>query len=133
MKGKITISRYHGSEAGISIEIQDEASRIRFIRAEMGLKEFAEAITGLGCCAIEFDAFGLEHVGKVRVTERRSIRCPLDSYDRTNLAAWLREHGKEDGWIVNDYLGSQGSITRDGNVTVLNYQVVKYVEQEPAK
>jgi hypothetical protein len=80
--GKITISKWTGrdDEKGMSLELVDVKSHLT-IRVEMGLREFAEAITGTGYmdCEIEFpepSAFGL--LGKTM--EVKSVPLPYDEY-----------------------------------------------------
>ena len=72
---------------------------------------------------------GLEHVGKKKVTEPRTAIAPksIPSHSRDELRAWLQENRQEDGWIIDSYLGSQNSVTRDQGETVLRYSVFKYV------
>lgn len=114
----------------INITLTDESSGIQFVDISMSYAAFGELVTGGSYMLVDAELRGLENVGKKFVHERRSIYCPLTStYPREPLEEWLRENGKEDGWIINPYLGSQGSITRKPNLPgmTLNYQVFKYV------
>ncbi len=128
MKGKITISRC--SDDTIRFQIEDAASRIVFFSGSMKPEAFGSAITGLAYQDIEFKIRGARHIGKIVVTEKRSVLCPLKTYDRELLRQWLVENMKEEGWTLNPYLGSQNSIVREGGELRLNYSVIKYVEQE---
>lgn len=129
MKIKGTLSISYRQDA-IGIRIHDEASRIEFVDAEISHEEFARALGSLqhrpfiGC-----EVRGLSNVGKRRITERRSIECPLKNYERTVLEGWLLENAQESGWIVNAYLGAQGSIDRSNGKVHLNYSVTKFVEE----
>jgi len=96
----------------------------------MDYAQFALAITGLSHADMTFKTRGLEKVGKKRILEKRSIVCPLKTYDRDDLRSWLEENGKEEGWTVLSYLGSQTSIKRTEEGTVLNYSVEKYISPE---
>lgn len=126
--GRVTITR--DSNDIVRISFRDECSRIEFAEARMTVEDFGFAITGLAEQPASVEVRGLEYVGKRQVNESRSIECPLKTYDREELSAWLMENAREDGWIVNGYLGSQGSVGyRDGK-TILNYGVTKYVEAE---
>ncbi len=128
----ITISRHHGNREGkIGITIRDEKSRIQFVDAEIGLSDFAEALTGLAEVPVNAEVRGLEFVGKVKVREDRSIVCPLACYDREKLSQWLRENAKEEGWMIDDYLGSKGSTESHEKGQLLRYAVFKFVDEGP--
>lgn len=94
----------------------------------MGFADFAQALTGLS----ELDATAtvrrLDVVGMKKVIEPRTIECPLKGYDRKELTSWLEENAKEDGWIIDTYLGSQGSVRYTDAGCVLNYRVFKYID-----
>ena len=126
---KLTISRPQRSDGRkyISLTITDEISRIQFLDAEIELGAFAEALTGLAYVPMEGELRGLEHIGKTRVTEKREVVCPLNCFDRAELAAWLAENAQESGWTVNTYLGSQGSVrSHESGGQTLRYSVTKY-------
>jgi hypothetical protein len=125
MKAGVTISR--GSDDMVRIRFRDESSGIEFASVALTLEKFAHAITGFAGCRGELEVHGLDWVGKQRVTEQRQIECPLDSYDREKLREWLENNAQEEGWILNSYLGSQDSISRNSGKTVLNYSVRKYI------
>ena len=134
MKAQVTICR--SSREEIHIEIMERESRIQFVDLRMTCDAFAKAITGLGAQEATLEVRGLEHVGKKRVREGREIVCPLDTYDKGVLGAWLRENAKEDGWEIDDYLSSQKSITRVEGKTLLRYSVEKFIDppqEEEAK
>lgn len=126
MKGKVTISR--DSNDRVRIRFRDEASGIEFAEASLSVEAFGYAVTGLSEQEADLNVKGLQCVGKLRVFERREIDCPLDTYNKDVLSAWLKENAKEDGWILDAYLGSQNSISRRDGITVLRYGVIKYVE-----
>lgn len=125
IKATIAISRTSHGE--IKIHFSDKASRVGFLEVTLTPAEFTNAITGLYGQEVPAIVRGLDKVGKTLVRGNRTLKCPLDSWDKTVLSAWLEENGKEDGWIVSSYLGSQNSIVRKDNETHLNYEVYKYV------
>lgn len=128
----ITISRPSGGRSEyISIQIECENSQARFCELEIPLGSFAAALTGLGYVKCSAEVRGLEVVGKFRVTENRTIACPLDTYDKKELTEWLRSNAQEDGWILNTCLGSQNSVSRTEGGTMLRYHVTKFVDQKP--
>jgi hypothetical protein len=98
------------------------------VEFEMKLADFAAALTGLAFVPGDMRVAGLAVVGKQRVSERRSIECPLDTYDKKELSQWLVENAQEEGWTLNTYLGSQTSVTRRDDKTILQYSVTKFVE-----
>lgn len=126
MKINVGVSIGRNSKDEIKLTFTDEASNIQFLDVRMTPEQFAMAITGLSGIEVQAEARELEVVGKTRITERRSIECPLDTYDRKELTEWLKEHGKEEGWIVAPYLGSQSSIARRGDKVILNYSVYRF-------
>lgn len=130
LKAKVTISRitYSDHEA-VNISIEDVSSGIQFAELELSAEAFGLAITGLSYREADLTVRGLQYIGKRRVTEKRTIECPLTTYDRTKLESWLRENAQEEGWIVNTYLGSQPSVSYKEGKTFLNYSVTKYVDE----
>lgn len=127
MKGKITISRC--SDDSVRIGITDDASGIDFVEAIMTKEAFASALFGLAYVPVNIDVIGLEHVGKKRIYEKRTVVCPLDGWaDRETLRKWLEDNCEEEGWILDSYLGSQSSISYKNGKTVLHYGVTKYVD-----
>lgn len=128
MKGRLTISRNNFDV--IKIAIRDEASRTEFVVAEMTPETLALAITGMSEIEVVLKVQHLDRVGKLRIIEARSIDCPLQSLEKEEMRAWLRANAQEDGWILDDYLGSQSSVSplKDGKGYSLNYRVVKYVD-----
>jgi hypothetical protein len=94
--------------------------------------DFGQSITGLAYVDGELTVRDLDKVGRQLVVEKRRAVCPLNTYEKEALQAWLIENAQEDGWIVDSYLGSQRSVDREGDSTVLNYSVRKYVPIEGA-
>lgn len=128
---KISITRPSWSDGkkAISITITDEASRVEFFDGEITLEDFAECVTGHGFKEIIAEVRGLDAVGKTRVKEDRSIEYTgPKTYKRDEYRAWLEENGKENGWIIDSYLGSQTSISHKGDKTFLNYSAHKFIE-----
>lgn len=126
LSAAVTISRR--SDGVITIEFVDQTSRIRFAEVEMSPEEFANAVTGFGYRPAKLTVTGLEFVGKVPLTESRTIEYPNKCYSRAEMSEWLKDNAREDGWFIDTYLGSQSSVIyRDGK-TILNYTVTKYVD-----
>jgi len=127
-KGLITITRNSNDE--VNIRLKDSASRTEFVDVSLSLRDYALLLTGLSHVEVAGEVRGLDKVGKTRVTERRSITCPIESHDKKALTQWLIDNCQEDGWQLDSYLGSQGSVVYKDGVTVLNYSVTKYVEED---
>jgi hypothetical protein len=126
MKAKVTISR--ASDDKVRIRIRDEASGIEFAEVSLSIEAYGYVVTGLSEQPADLEVRGLQWVGKKRISEPRRIVCPLDTYNKEALSAWLEENGQEEGWLVSTYLGSQKSVSRTPEGTVLNYSVTKYVD-----
>ena len=125
----VTISRNSSDE--IHIIIRDNRSGISFVNVNMALADFALALTGLSQVEAAAEVSGLNNVGKVRVTENRSVVYTGGSdYDKNAQQKWLIENCQEEGWILNAYLGRQGSVTYQGDTTTLNYSVTKFVDPQ---
>lgn len=125
MKAKVTISR--GSDDKVRISFEDAASHIEFATVSLSPEAFGHAVTGLSMQEGELEVRGLEFVGRRRITERRQIVCPIKSYDKSVLTAWLNENAQEEGWLLSTYLGSQSSVSHVEGGTLLRYSVTKYV------
>lgn len=129
-RGNISITR--SSNHVINIRLRDKASRTEFVDVQMTLEDFASAVTGLAAVDVFGDVRGLDRVGKVKVLESRQTTYPGNSYDdRAKQESYIVENCQEEGWELLPALRSQGSIKKGTNgETLLNYSVVKYVEQE---
>jgi hypothetical protein len=92
----------------------------------MTLESFASAITGLSFVEAPAEVRRLDVVGKKKISERRSVICPISTYDKEILKVWLIENCKEDGWELDAYLGSQNSVGYVKDGTKLNYSVFRY-------
>lgn len=116
MKGHISILRVspgHGDQF-IQIQIEDAASGCRFIETNIALKDFAEAITGIGHLPCEFEVRGLEVLGKVREVKREVLPAINSELHRSCREAAAREivsRHEQDGWVGHwrDLLNSNNS------------------------
>lgn len=127
IQANVSISR--DSRETIRIRITDSTSRIQFVELKMSPHDFAMATTGFSFVPVEAIVTGLEHVGMQKVSEPRTVDCPLKTYDTNELRAWLIDNAQEPGWTLDAYLGSQGSISTplSGNGRTLRYRVYKFV------
>lgn len=129
MKFNLSISR--NSKERIYIEVICNESRARFLQLDLSLEEYAQVITGLSHLEVEGEVKDLDKVGKTKVREQRSVVVAEDigRQPKEQLEDWLTRNCSEDGWILNTYLNSQGSVVYNGvDKYTINYSVYKYVE-----
>lgn len=129
---RLSISKVSGGggvDGGyINLRLSDEASGIQFVDIEMSFKTFGEIVSGGSHTKVAAELRGLQYVGKQRVREDRSVLCPLKSgYPREPLEEWLTANCQEEGWIIDPYLGSQGSVTTQKDGLLLRYNVHKFI------
>lgn len=121
----MTISRRSDNMVCVTVQCTD--SRVQFLELEFTPHDFGMMLTGLSCMdATVAEVHGLENVGKKRVTEQRSVICPLEDYDRKVLGKWLEQNCEEEGYTLSTYLGSQNSVMREENGQRLNYSVSRF-------
>lgn len=135
---KLTISRPscgNGDEY-IMIQIQDCISRERFVELKIGLREFAEAITGLSQVACSATVRGLDHVGKRKETTKQRIPIPKHACDsRQDSKNYILQLKPPHGWILDTYLDAKDSIILNGDTNIVeefpmvaNVHYYRYVE-----
>ena len=104
LKGKISINRPSYSDIDhpevITIELTDATSGCRFLEVEIGVAEFAKALTGLSYTDCEFE-LNAKNVGKVH--EHQVVIVPVDSSYvphgmREKIAARILKPFEVDGW-----------------------------------
>lgn len=126
IQGNITISK--DSRNIVRVRLQCEESRAVFAEAELTLEQFAQVITGLACVEVPIEVRNLGVVGKRKISEKRSAKFPLKYYKTEELRKWLLGNCQEEGWRIDDYLGSQTSVEYADDGAVLNYRVFRYEE-----
>ena len=127
------ISIHRSNTGEIKITIQDNDSRVILARVEMDAAQFTDALFGLAHVDVRCETGRLEHIGKVRVSEPRSVRSGISGYDKDKHIEWLKENCQEPGWFIDGYLGSQNSISFDkGEYPLLRYRAFKFVDKEPS-
>lgn len=130
----VNVSITRDSRDAIRISFQDEASNIRFVSVSMTPHDFAMAVTGLSHVEAKATVCGLRNVGLKKISQKRQAECPLTNSDRKELTQWLLDNCQEDGWTINGYLGSQGSVGHyDGGSRTLNYSVYRYADEESSE
>jgi len=129
IKGQITISRpYGGSDSYINITIEDDTSNIEFVDLEIGLKEFAEALTGMSNQKCDIELRGLENLGKKH--EHDVIEFPMPEVEWGKRDSVAFEEAKKhvpDGWEVSSYFGSQTSFFFKEDKKFARANIFRYV------
>lgn len=114
-----------------ALRITDQNSKVGFLTIYITPEQFADLVSSR---YVKADAtiLGADKIGKKHVSERRSVVCPLQAYEKSALRQWIIDNCQEDGWTVFAPLDSQQSIIRneDGAKT-LSYLVYKYVDINP--
>ena len=133
IKGKITVSRpsYGDGREKIEITIEDRNAVISFLEIHMNLDDFAKCITGeyVDC---EFEARGLDNVGKVRETKTIKFKI-ADDYiysGRKPLAIEKAKKHTPDGWVASEYYGSQNSFFIKLNEQWATTSITRWVDNE---
>lgn len=126
----VTISRVTGDEVRIRISIRDNASRQEFVEVYLNPADFAMAVTGLAMVDAKGSVCGLDHVGRFKETKSATLKAP--SYNREEATAYVEAHGGEEGWFVDSYLGSRGSLVVKTDGTYAHYSLYRYVDKDPS-
>jgi hypothetical protein len=127
LKCGLKISRYtsNNREPGVTIEINDEDSRVTLCSLDLTLAQFGEAITGL--CIMDVPCESWVHdirLGIKQKTETREVFCPIYSHNREEYVNWLKENIiLADGEFSSFYLGAQSSVTMKDDGAILRYSV----------
>lgn len=105
--GRISISRYQGSDGdGISI-IVEGGNGLLIIQGDMDIESFGKAITGLGGQKLKLEVFDtFKNIEKKLVNEQIIVNVPEKAArikNKEEKYAALKEHLAEfetDGWVV---------------------------------
>lgn len=138
--GKVMCSR---EPDYMTVEIEDALSGIRFLSIDMSMEQFGKVLAGGGSVPVKIEVMGLDNIGKRY--EHKPFKFVMTKEDfesigkglpytenKAALAKWVRENVKEEGWYIDAYLGSQGSIHQDYNtgMVTLNLRAYRFVEVE---
>lgn len=137
MKTPISVTISKNNRDQVTVYLKDRNSNIRFAEVKLTLEDYARVITGLSEVIGEGEVRGLENIGKLYVHQPRTAHCPHENYTHEQYEQWLQDNCREEGWIVNSYLGSQTSISRSQDPehrgSTLRYFVYKYVGDQEEK
>lgn len=124
----VTCSRNNHNE--VWIRIRDEGAVEAGFELRFTLEEFASLVTGMVVDQIPIEITNPDKFGKVRVTSQRETFCPLKPLNKDELRQWLLDNRQEEGWEIDAYLGSQGSVTHCESGCILRYRVKKWVDND---
>lgn len=133
-QGRITITRptYGDGRQKIAIRIDDESSGIEFLEIEIGLAEFAEAVTGHGHVPCEYDTRGLANIGKQRVVKTERVPYSFNGKYDTEARKAAVAPFEVDGWECN-YLGDVGNPYRRAGEGAYHVTFIRYEDAEAAE
>lgn len=126
----------------LHLTLEDDISGIQFADIEMSFEDFGRMLTGSGT-VVRGEFMGLESIGKVREYEKATVVISTDEYlkivggvpyadQQKVLGKWLEQNHSREGWQVNTYLGSRGSIEHDyqDKQYKLNFGYTRYVDKQ---
>lgn len=129
MNGKITMLF---NKDGLSLKIKDAASGITFLRAALTSEQVMAAFSQQGLVDFEFEAMGLDKVGKQIQRDTLVFEMP-EKYawkDRDNIAEKLAVESCPEGWEPQLYFGSRNSFFQRDGREFGRIQIVKWVDAE---
>ena len=134
--GNLTISRpsYSDGTKVIRITVEDELSGIEFLTVEVGLEQFAEALTGLGAMDCQLEVYP-DQIGKR--AERKAEWVPMEITFLLDGAAREAAHRvalapfEVDGWrAIGGRLGNRHYHSKRDGQDGYTVSFVRYVEAE---
>lgn len=130
IKAKVTFSRVTGGCADyIRLAVNDDASKTEFLVIKMTPEQLGNILSGLAMIDVDAEVNCLDVVGLRKVSESRQLVVDGEIYNREKAALILQEKAQEDGWIIDPYLSSRGSIVTLNGKTIIHYSVYKYVNE----
>lgn len=124
----------------MNITVEDKLSGIQFLEVELSIEQFGKLLSGGTFVDAKGEVRGLQNLGKKYEHKRGSVTMPDATYhalvkdtkfsdQKQILGDWLRANAAEEGWHINAYLGSQGSIVNSYETKshTLNFSYYRYV------
>ena len=133
LKGKLTISRVGSNvnEGYVKFELSDEKSGVMVIEGEIGLREFAECVTGRGYVPCEFTLRGADRIGMRLETKVEWIRVHQYIVKDTKEQAGYCRALEKDRWqaSISD-LENGNNYNKVGDHWECKVNMYRYVEDE---
>ncbi len=118
------------SPDGLTIELQDKASSIRFIEIELDPQQVVEAFSRRSRTPCNISCRGLEKVGKRMVMGNLEFEMPEHNYtNRDIIAKQAAERACPVGWESDMYFGSRDSFFRKNGKEFAKTIMRKWEEQ----
>ena len=138
MEGRLTISRpsYSDGRKRVIITIEDYDASVTLVTVEVGLEEFASALTGLAYQPVELHLGPVERFGKKKVRSTMHIEIPSGTSfnERKEVAKRIAEEkAKAEGWEVVGSLESQGSFYRKDGKEMAEVPLAKWIRKRQRK
>lgn len=112
----VTISCSRDNHDRYWLRIKDADAVNASVEIELSPAQFAYLVSGTVVDGAKGSIHRRESFGKVRISEDREVECPMPSHSgRDALRQWLLDNCQEDGWELDAYLGSQGSVHSKGD------------------
>jgi hypothetical protein len=125
MKGKISISRFTGFTSGISIEVQDDSSRVQVFRVELTPEAYGNAVSGHSYQECEFELGRVDLVGMSVEHKIELVTIKGHSFTDEQKADAVAPF-EIDGWIASKCdLGNHHKRVRDEGYNVTFHRHVK--------
>lgn len=127
---KLTISRLRGDKECVSISIEDTDAVLTFVRLELDLEQFAEALMGLASVQGEMEVMGLENVGKKR--EMKTLEFPLpDDCGHYYAKTAEEEVGKylPEGWEFHGSFESKSSFFDKNGKKWARCRILRWIDK----
>lgn len=136
LKGEMTFSRVmcNMEDDYMEITLSDSISGIEFVSVRLSMEQYGKLISGQSYQKVDYELRGAGNIGKVKESEPAQIALPHDlyHYNKKPVQDWLEANCQREGWYMDTYLGSQGSVVRSGNTDYANIRYYRYVEPQDA-
>jgi len=139
LAGELSINKVYTNQGDdyVQICVTDVNSRVEFLDVKIDMTTFAEKLCGVSNKTVELEFRNLTEVGKRYESKAFSFSVVMSefSYNRDKIRDHIKANSRQlladqgldqkDGWKIDTYLGSQGSIV--GNK--VNTHVYRWVAQ----
>lgn len=124
--------RFDQRTSNIEILIDDSASRGNLLTLVFTPEQFAKLIANQIVSDIEADINpAVKNVGRQKVVTIAVIRIlgGANFYDQEVIQAYIQGLGHIHGWTLSTYLGSQNSLTSEGNDLIVRIKAFKFLSR----
>ena len=99
LNGQVSVSRYHGSNTGVTITVEDETSGCIIVECDLTIEQFGDLISGLSFipCKMEVNTSG--NIGKKRENKTVDVSMPGTGVKNILSPKQIIAKHEVDGWI----------------------------------